>query len=191
MDTTWTGSVTGLLSAWQAGDEGALHRLLPQIYDQLRRVAAGQLGGGRPGLPFQTTSLVHEAYLRLIDQRDCRFKSRGHFLAIAAKVMRRALVDRARRRASRKRGGGAVRVPLDLAAEEVAHGRPDLVDLDEALSDLARIHPQLARMVEMRFFAGLGNREIAAALGLSPPTVTRRIRAARAWLYRRLARDGV
>ncbi len=180
------GDVTQLLSAWAAGDAQALERLMPLVYDELRRLAAGRLRRERPGHTLQTAGLVHEAYMRLMRQNQTDWRNRAHFYAIAARMMRRVLVDHARRYAGKKRGGRRFEVALDSAPEPAAPARPDLVALDDALRALAEIEPEQCRIVELRFFGGLGEPEIAAVLGLSARTVARRWRTARAWLFRHL-----
>lgn len=175
--------VTRLLQAWSAGEEEALHRLFPLVYEELRRTARRFLAGERPGHTLQATALVHEAYFRLVDQRRVQWKERSHFYSIAARLMRRILVDHARAHGSVKRGREQRWLPLDEATE-VAEWRPDdLVALDDALASLAHIDPQKAAIVELRFFGGLSIDETADVLGCSRPTVIRHWRVARAWLY--------
>jgi RNA polymerase sigma factor (TIGR02999 family) len=185
------GEVTALLRAWRAGDRSAEDSLLPLVYGELRRRAVHCLARERPGHTLQPTALVHEAYLRLVDQEQAAWQDRAHFFAIAARLMRQILVDHARRRASAKRGRGREPVPLelagDLAAEEAA---ADLVALDDALTALAEFDPEGARLIELRFFGGLSLVETAEALGVSRPTVVRRWRAVRAWLYGELTGAG-
>lgn len=187
-----TRSATEELSRWLAdcgrGDSGALARLMPVIYDDLRRLADHCLRRERPGHSLQTTALVHELYLELRVQKRARFKNRGHFLATAAQLMRRILAQHARRRLAAKRGGGAVRVPLDEARDVSYHQALDLVALDEALDDLARLDPVQGRLVELRFYAGLSIEETARALEVSASTVKREWRLARAWLEREIRR---
>jgi len=179
--------VTRLLRAWAAGDEEALAALLPQVYDELRRLASVYLRREGPGHTLDTGALVNEAYLRLIDQKRVAWHDRGHFFAIAAQMMRRILVDHARRHLYAKRGGGAPVLALDEALTLAPERAPELVALDEALVELETLAPEKVRIVEMRFFGGLTAEEIARVLGVSVPTVTRGWRTARAWLYRRLA----
>jgi len=186
--------ITGLLVAWQAGDAGALNDLLPIVYDELRRQARRALRREADGHTLQPTALVHEAYLRLIDQRRVQWEGRTQFFAIAAQLMRRILVDHARTRRRGKRGGGAVHVTLpDVPATDGAtagnDGTPvDPLDLDEALTRFAALDPHKARLVELRYFAGLSIPEAAAALGVSAATVGREWAVARAWLRRELSR---
>lgn len=184
--TSSTENVTRLLSAWQAGDEEALERLLPLVYDDLRRIADRRLAGERAGHTLQATALVHEAYLRLVDHDRIQWQGRAHFLALAATTMRRILVDHARKQRAAKRGGDAVTLTLD---EDLAGGREpevDLVALDQALERLAAEEPRQARVVELRFFGGLTVRETAEVLDVSPATVKLDWSVARAWLFREL-----
>ena len=177
-------NISHLLKEWNAGDPEALDRLTPLVYEGLRRQAARYLRRERPGHTLQTTALIHEAYLRLVDAGDVHWQGRAHFFAIAANLMRRILVDHARRRDADKRGGSHVRVQLD---EAVAGGTDvDLLAIDEALDRLAAVDPQQARVVELRFFSGLSVEETAAALGVSPKTVKRDWSVARAWLRREI-----
>lgn len=182
--------VTRLLQDWQQGNEQARERLLSQVYDDLRRVARGQLARERPGHTLQPTALVHEAYLRLVDQKRVRWESRAHFLALAATMMRRILVSHARKKKADKRGGDAVPVTL-VEALDAASGSPvaplDLVALDDALTDLARQDPRPARIVELRYFGGLTIEETARVLDVSPATVKLDWKMARAWLFRELS----
>ena len=182
-------SVTRLLEEARAGDASALNRLLPLVYDQLRAVAARALHAERPDHTLQPTALVHEAYLRLVDQR-APWRDRAHFFAIAAQAMHRILVDYARAHRASKRGGSAARVSLDETndgpAERVVE-LDDVLEIDEALAELAALDPLEARIVELRYFGGLTIEESAEALNVSPATVKREWRMARAWLYRRLS----
>ena len=163
---------------------------MPIVYGELRVLANRALRGGRPGQTLQTTALVNEAYLRLVGQERTRWQNRGHFLAIAAQAMRRVLVDHARRRAAAKRGGREIRVTLEDVADDAAAGRDlEVLAVDEALKELEKVDPQLARLVELRFFAGLSVAETAEALGVSPATVGREWSTARAWLHRELKRS--
>ena len=179
------GDVSRLLSAWSAREPGADERLFSAVYAELRKLAASQRRGESPGHSLQTTALVHEAYLRLNGQRGVTWRNRGHFFAIAAHAMRRILVDHARRRKAAKRGGGRARSPLDEALLAVAH-QVDLVELDAALDNLERVDPRGAKVVELRFFAGLSVPQVAVALGVSRATIEREWTAARAWLRREL-----
>jgi RNA polymerase sigma factor (TIGR02999 family) len=179
-------NVTQLLVAWSEGDQTALDQLTPLVYDELRRLARAQLRNERPGHTLQTTALVNEAYLRLVDQRHVRWQNRAHFLAISAQLMRRILVDYARRRKFQKRGGGAVQVTLGEAEAISDQRAPDLVALDEALAELAQMDPRRARVVELKFFGGLNIDETAGVLKISPTTVERDWTTAKAWLYQRI-----
>lgn len=186
MSETPTEDVTSLLLDWGNGDEQARDRLLPLVYDELRRVAGGFLRHERADHTLQATALVHEAYLRLIDQSRVQWSNSVHFTALAAQMMRRILTDHARSKQYAKRGGGVRPLSLD-DAPQITDGAPaDVVQVDEALVELARVDPDLARLVELRFFGGLTNDEVAVALGVSVPTVVRRWRLAKAWLYRHL-----
>lgn len=177
------------LADWGRGDSGALARLMPVIYDDLRRLARSFLRRERPGHSLRTTALVHELYLELRRQKRARFKSHGHFFAVAAQLMRRILAHHARRRLAAKRGGGALRVPLEEAVDLSAVQATELVALDDALSDLARLDPVQGQIVELRFYAGLSIEETAAALQVSASTVKREWRLARAWLAREIRGD--
>jgi RNA polymerase sigma-70 factor, ECF subfamily len=179
--------VTMLLLAWGEGDQAALEQLMPLVYGELRRLAQGYMRREHAGHTLQTTALIHEAYLRLIDARQVRLENRTHFFAVAARLMRQILVDFARARGYQKRGGGAQRVSLDDA---MVIGRPhdeDLVALDEALAALAEADERKARVVELRFFGGLTEAETAEALKVSPETVRRDWRLAKSWLRHRLS----
>ena len=173
--------VTAILSAIEHGDLQAADRLLPLVYDELRKLAEQKLAHEKPGQTLQGTALVHDAYLRLVDQESPRlFRDRGHFFAAAATAMRRILIDNARRKLTHKRGGDMRRQPL----EAVAAPEPDdeLLALDEALQKLAAMEPQKARLVELRYFAGLTGEQAAEVLGISPTTADRHWAYARAWL---------
>jgi RNA polymerase sigma factor (TIGR02999 family) len=179
-------AITQLLQGWSEGDAAAAERVLPLVYDELRRIASGQLRRERGGHTLEATAIVHEAYLRLEAQQGFHWPSRDHFFAFAAHLIRRILVDYARSRNRLKRGGEALRVTLAEAAD-LAFGRsPDLVALDEALSALEAVDWRKAAVVELRFFAGLTLAETAAQLGVSPETVGREWRRAKAWLYNEL-----
>ena len=181
-------NVTRLLAEWQQGkDPAALDRLLPLVYDELRRIARQRLRAERTGHTLQTAALVHEAYLRLVDQQGATIQNRAHFLAIAAQLMRQILVDHARRRRAGKRGGVAMTIPLDEGSFPVGPPDVDLLALHESLDTLAAIDPRQSRIVELRFFAGLDVKEIAEAIEVSPATVRRDWAMAKAWLYRRLS----
>ena len=187
MSADSSSDVTRLLLDWSDGDGNAAEELMPLVYDELRRRAASYFRRERPGQVLQATALVHETYLRLIDQRSVAWRNRLHFFALAAKMMRRILVDDARSRLSGKRGGDLMRVTLadgpEFAAEQPAH----LLALDDALTGLRQANPDLARIVELRFFGGFKNEEISELLGVSIPTITRRWRLAKAWLLRRMS----
>jgi RNA polymerase sigma factor (TIGR02999 family) len=184
------GEITDLLAAHRAGDGEAFSRLVPLVYEDLRRIARRSLRGGRGARTIDTTALVHEAYLKLVDQTRAAWQDRNHFFAVAARAMRQILVDEARRKAAAKRGGGAV----TLALEEDRHGAALAVDaerllaIDEALESLATLDPRLPRVVECRFFAGYTDEETAGALGVSMRTVQRDWMRARAWLREELER---
>ncbi len=178
--------VSALLRAWSEGDRGALDRLTPIVYDELHRLARRHMRGERPGHSLQTTALVNEAYLKLVDYERMQWQDRAHFFAVSAQVMRRILVDRARRH-NLKRGAGVQHVSLDEAAA-VAGGGTDLVALDDALNALAAISPRKVQVVEMRFFGGLSVEETAEVLKVSAVTAMREWRAAKAWLYRELSK---
>jgi RNA polymerase sigma factor (TIGR02999 family) len=178
-----------LTSAVEQGDPQAAERLLPLVYDALRELASRRLEREAPGQSLQATALVHEAYLRLVGgDPGRRWDGRGHFFAAAAEAMRRILVDRARDRRRLKRGGGMGRVDLDTGSVPLDAPGDDLIDLDEALTDLGREDPLCARLVALRFFAGLTQAEAAEALGLARRTADRHWAYARAWLYERLRR---
>jgi RNA polymerase sigma-70 factor, ECF subfamily len=179
--------VTRLLVRLTDGDRGVLDELLPLIYGELRRLAAGYLRRERVGHTLQPTALVHEAYLRLVDQTQVRWQNRAHFLGVAAQMMRRILVDHARAREAGKRGGEFQKLSLDENVDASGGGRDlDLVALDDALERLAELDPQKSKIVELRFFGGLSVEETAEVLGVSAPTVKRQWRMAKAWLYGQL-----
>lgn len=178
--------VTRLLRDWSAGDGEALNHLAPLVYEELRRIAAGFLRAERAGHTLQPTALVHEAYIRLVEQNQPEWRSRAHFTAVAAHYMRQILVDHARKRSAAKRGSGAPPVSLD---EVVAYapGRADhLLALDDALTELAAAAPEKCRAVEMHFFGGMSQEEIGAVLSIHPNTVARHLRVAQAWLQSRM-----
>ena len=180
--------VTQLLVAWSNGDRAALDRLMPLVYGELHRLAHHYMTRERPGHSLQTTALVNEAYLRLVDQKQVHWKNRAHFFGIAAQLMRRILVDDARNRARAKRGGNALNVSFDEGAT-VALGRAtELIALDDALLELAAIDPRRSQVVELRFFGGLSVAETAEVLGISPNTVVRDWNMAKAWLYREVSK---
>ncbi len=181
--------VTAALAAWSGGDHEALSRVLPHVYDELRALAAQQLRRESPGHTLQPTALVHEAFLRLCGRVEVHVEARGQFFAIAAQAMRRVLVDHARKRLAGKRGSGGPRLSI-TAAEELVASSPavDVADLDQALERLEAVDPRQVRIVELKFFAGLGLEEIAAVLGVSRSTVRDDWRMARAWLRDELER---
>jgi RNA polymerase sigma factor (TIGR02999 family) len=187
MTTTSPHEVTELLLAWGQGDDSALHKLMPIVYDELRRVAHRYMGREREAHVLQTTALVNEAYLRLIDSSRVQWRNRAHFFAISSQLMRRVLVDLARSRDRDKRGGGRIQVTLDEELVGAEHRSADLIALDDALTDLSAADERAGRVVEMRFFGGLGHEEVAEALGVSIETVKRDWRWARAWLLRALS----
>ena len=177
--------VTELLVAWSKGDERALDALTPLVYGELRRLARSYMRQERSGHTLQSTALVHEAFLRLIDQR-VQWNSRAHFFGIAAQMMRRILVDHAKAQSTAKRGAGALRIELDEGLATAPHRDVDLLALDEALERLTKVDPQRSRIVELRFFGGLSNEESAEVLGVSPATIQRQWAGARAWLFHEL-----
>ena len=180
--------VTGLLLSWRQGDAAALDRLVPLVYDELRRVARGHLRREAPGHTLQATALVHEVFLRLVDVDRMTPMSRTHFFAISARLMRQILVDHARRKRADKRGGGATVISLDEVAPAAAQtSGVDVLALDEALDALSSFDARQCRVVELRFFAGLNIPETADALGVSTATVEREWAMAKAWLHQRLS----
>jgi RNA polymerase sigma factor (TIGR02999 family) len=177
-------NVTHILSAIEQGDPQAADQLLPLVYDELRRLAARRLAMEKPGQTLQATALVHEAYLRLVDtDQPPQWNGRTHFFRAAAEAMRRILVDRARGKRSRKRGGGRRQVDLELAAEAVEEASDEVVAIDEALEEFARHDPAKAELVKLRYFAGLSVDETADLLGISRATADRHWRYAKTWLY--------
>ena len=178
--------ITHLLLAWGQGDQAALEALMPLVYDELRKVAARHLRGQRPGHTLQTTALVNEAYLRLIDASQVQWQNRAHFFAVAAHLMRRILVDFARTRNYQKRGGGVQPVSLDEAMIVAPERGADLLALDEALTRLQALNARQAQVVELRYFGGLSEEETAEALKISVRTVRRDWNFARVWLHREL-----
>jgi RNA polymerase sigma factor (TIGR02999 family) len=183
-----TSETTQLLRAWADGDQGALNQLTPRVYRTLRRIAGYQLQHERPGQTLQATALVHEAYLELIDIKNVDWKHRAHFFAVSAQIMRHILLDRARRRVTAKRGGNAERVNLDELPDLGASRARELIALEDALNALAAIDARKARVVELRFFGGLGVEETAAVLAISPETVMRDWKFSRSWLQAELSR---
>lgn len=174
--------VTDLLLRWSAGDRAALESLTPVVYDDLRRLARALLSHERPEHTLSATALVHEVYLRLIDQRRVQWQNRAHFFGAAAAIMRRVLVDHARARASDKRGGSVVKIAIEEGAALVEGLAEEILDLDTALDALADLDPRKAQVVQMKFFAGMTSQETATALGVSDATVERDWTTARAWL---------
>lgn len=181
--------ITRLLVAWGGGDESALERLIPIVYDELRHLAHRYMSRERPGHTLQTTALVNEAYLRLVNWREVQWQNRAHFFGVSAQMMRRILVDFARDRKYLKRGGGALRVSLGEAASFTECPSADLVALDEALTELTKMDQRKGQVVEMRFFGGLSVKEVAEVLKVSEETVMRDWRLAKVWLLRELGRE--
>ena len=179
--------ITQLLAEWSEGSQAALDKLYPLVYQELRRLAHSYLKRERKGHTLQTTALINEAYLRLVDQKHVRWANRSHFFGISAQIMRRILIDHARRYDYSKRGGGALKISLDEAAIVAKERGRALLRLDEALNSLAKIDPRRSRVVELRYFGGLNNEEISGVLKISENTVTRDWNMARAWLYQELS----
>src|SRR5947208_3646396 len=177
--------VSGLLHAWSDGDQGALDKLTPIVYNELRRLARRYMRGERPGHSLQTTALVNEAYMRLVDYKRMKWQNRAHFFAVSAQLMRRILVERARRH-NLKRGGAVQHVSLDHIPLVGGDRSSDLVALDDAMNELGKIDARKAQVVEMRFFGGLSVEETAEVLKVSSVTVMRDWSTAKAWLYREL-----
>src|SRR6476620_60456 len=184
------GAVTELLRAWSDGEDGALEQLLPLVEAELRRLARGYMGRERRGHTLQPTALVNEAFLRLTDARQIRWQDRAHFLGISARLMRRVLVDHARARGFRKRGGGAQRVTLDEGLIASPEPAVDVLALDRVLESLAAVDVRKSRVIELRFFGGLSVEETAEVLHVSADTVKRDWRLAKLWLLRELEGDG-
>ncbi|HEU4834391.1 MAG TPA: sigma-70 family RNA polymerase sigma factor [Pyrinomonadaceae bacterium] len=184
-----SGNITELLVGYGRGDKDALDKLMPIVYDELRRQAARYLRREQAGHTLQTTALIHEVYVRLVDQRNVQWQNRAHFFGIAAQMMRRILVDHARTKKRAKRGGSDVKVSLADAAIPVKERDLDVVALDEALNRLAAIDEQQSRVVELRFFSGLTVEETAEVMGISAATVKRDWSMAKAWLHRELSRE--
>ena len=181
--------ITQLLLAWGHGDEAALNRMIPLVHRELQQIARRCMGGERGGHSLQPTALVNEAYLRLVDVQQMNWQNRAHFLAMAARLMRRILVDHARSKGYAKRGGGAAKITFDDALVVPNEPGRDLVALDDALEALANVDERKSRMIELRFFGGLSVEETAAVLHVSPDTVKRDWRLAKAWLLRELRGD--
>lgn len=184
-----TEEITQLLLAWGKGDEGAFDRLMPLVYDEMRKIARRYMSRQRPDHTLQTTALVNEAYLRLIDSSKVQWQNRAHFYAISAQLMRRILVDFARARTNQKRGGGVQKVVLDEALTITSEPGADLIALDDALNELAKLDRRQSQIVELRYFGGLSEDETAEILDISARTVRRDWSLARAWLYRQLNQE--
>jgi RNA polymerase sigma factor (TIGR02999 family) len=187
-DSDSTHDLTELLQAWSSGEQQALEKLAPRVQEELHRIASRYMAGERPNHPLQTTALINEAYIRLINWKNVRWQSRAHFFAVAAQIMRRILVDFARARTQVKHGKGIVEQSLDEAYVLQAERSSELVILDEALTRLAEMDPRKGRLVELRFFGGLSVEETALVMELSDRTVEREWTLAKAWLYRELRR---
>jgi RNA polymerase sigma factor (TIGR02999 family) len=185
-----THEVTRLLHVWRAGDEGALEQLTPLVYHELHRLARRYMAGEQSGHTLQTTALVHEVYLRLVDAKNVDWQNRAHFYALCAGLMRRILVDFARSRNYQKRGGQFAHIKLEEAATVSAVVSSELLAVDEALKELAAVDPRKSEVVELRFFGGLTVEETATALQVSPETVMRDWKLAKAWLLRELSHEG-
>ena len=188
MATHSPNEISQLLLAWSQGDQAALEQLAPLVHEELRRLAHHYMRGERAGHTLETSALVNEAYIRLIDWKNARWQNRAHFFAVSAQLMRRILVDFARDKQYLKRGAGALRVSLGEAAD-LTDCRSDLIALDEALSALAQVDQRKSQVVEMRFFGGLSVKEVAEVLKVSEETVMRDWRLAKVWLLRELGRD--
>ena len=186
MTTPSRQDVTDLLVEWGKGDQEALNQLMPLVYDELHRLASRHLRNERPGHTLQTTALVHEAYLKLVDQKNMTWQNRVQFFAASAQVMRHILVDHARSRRALKRGGENLRLSLDEAKVSSEEKNADLLSLNESLNSLAAIDPQQSRVVELRVFGGLTVEETAEALRISPRTVKREWSMAKAWLHKQI-----
>ena len=178
--------ITQLLAEWSDGNQSALDELYPLVYEELHRLARRYMSRERKGHTLQTTALINEAYVRLVDQRNVHWANRSHFFAISAQIMRRILIDHARRHAYAKRGGGAQQVSLEEVAIVANEKSAEIIRLDEALTILAKMDPRRCHVVELRYFGGLSNEEIAGVLNVSENTVTRDWNLARAWLHQQL-----
>ncbi len=189
MAVPWSHEITQLLRAWEGGDKAALDKLIPLVYEELHRLAHRYMAQQAPDHALQTTALIHEVYVRLVNARDVNFQDRAHFFAVCARAMRQILTDFARSRRYLKRGGGAVHVSLDETPALSQELPVDLAALDESLNALAKIDLRASQVVEMRFFGGLSVEETAEVLKISVETVTRDWRAAKAWLLRELTRE--
>jgi RNA polymerase sigma-70 factor, ECF subfamily len=188
MDTSSTHEITELLQAWNLGDDQALEKLTPLVYEELYRAARRCISRGRRGNTLQTTALINELYLKVIDMRRVSWQNRAHFFAICARQMRRILIDLFRSARYRKRGGGAERVSLADSAIVSPEARRDLLAIDDALNELATVDPRKSQVVELRFFGGLSVKETAEVLEVSSETVMRDWRLAKAWLLSELSR---
>ena len=182
--------ITNVLRAWGSGDAEALNRLTPVVYDELKRIAAGYMRREGPDNSLQPTALVHEAYLKLVDARFMEWQDRAHFFAVAARIMRRILVDAARSKDAGKRGGGAIRVDIQESIDGMPLRNDQMIRLDDALNALARFDARKADVVELRFFGGLSVEETAQVLKISPQSVMRDWKLARSWLAREMERPG-
>lgn len=190
MKTALPNEITSQLRAWRAGDAMALERLIPAVYQELRSLAERYLRAENPGHTLQPTALVHEAYLRLIDQTQVEWRNRAHFFGVAAQMMRRILVDHAKTKRRHKRGGGAIKLSLDEALNYGQAQARELIALDDALQALAAFDERKSRVVELRYFGGLSVEETAQVLDLSAQTIIRDWNMAKAWLYQQLAGAG-
>jgi RNA polymerase sigma factor (TIGR02999 family) len=189
MMTSSPQEITRLLSDWSQGDKAALDKLTPLVYAELHHIARRQMSNERPGHTLQATALINEAYLKIAGQEGFGWQSRAHFFAVCAQVMRHILIDHARTHARDKRGGGAIHVSLDEAAVSVEEQATDFIALDEALRALEALDPQKGRIIELRYYGGLSVEEVAEILKISPATVGREWRRAKAWLYHELKND--
>ena len=180
--------ITQLLMHWSQGDKAALDQLVPLVYPELRRLARRHMDRENPAHTLQTSALINEAYLKLVDQKNVRWENRAHFFAVAAQVMRHILVDHARTRNYAKRGGGATKLPLDEAMALTEQRAAQLICLDDALRDLATLDERKSRIIEFRFFGGLSMEETAEVMKISPSTVQREWRAAKAWLHHTMSK---
>jgi RNA polymerase sigma-70 factor, ECF subfamily len=190
MNALMPDNLTGLLLEWGEGDKAALNRLMPLVYDELRRIAHRYVQRERDGHTLQTSALVNEAYLRLAGQQKVDLQNRAHFFAVSAQVMRHILIDHARRRRYAKHGGEVQRIPIEDASEMSMQRAAELIALEEALDELATIDRRKSRVVELRYFGGLSLEETAEVLEISLMTVRRDWRVAKAWLYRRIKDEG-
>jgi len=188
MATSSSAQVTQLLLAWRQGDDAALERLVPVVYQELRRIARHYMAGQRPSHTLQPTALINEVYLRLVDCQLVNWQNRAHFIAVCANLMRRVLVDYARSKQYQKRGGGAVQVSLDEGLLPAAEPGRELIALDDALNALAEVDARKSKVVELRFFGGLTTQETAEVLNVSQDTVVRDWRFAKAWLQNEMGR---